>query len=108
MITETLRKYGAGEITAKEANKALSGTGISVDPLKGCVHGCWTKREMAEGFFDPAEFGFDPKTFGVLSHTPDMKRVPAFANLTVVQPVKSGSFEVTYDENGYAQKAVRV
>ena len=108
MITETLRKYSAGEITAEEANKTLAGTGISVDPLKGCVCGCWSKREMEEGFFDPAEIGLEPKDIEKVPQTPNMKRNKVFANLTVIQKVVSGEFAVTYDEMGYAVKAVRV
>lgn len=108
MITEILRKYGAGEITAEEANKALAGTTISVDPLKGCVCGCWSKREMAEGFFDPVEIGLEPKDIEDVPQTPNLKRNKAFANLTVIQKVVSGEFAVTYDEDGYAVKAVRM
>ena len=109
MITEILKKYGAGEITAEEANKQLdeANAGISVDPLKGCVCGCWSKRETAEGFFDPVEMGFEPKK-NFYPDTPVLKRVKAFANLTVIQPTAAGEFEVTYDEDGYAVRAHRV
>ena len=56
--------------------------------------------EMASGFL-PGKPS-TPKPAG-----PDMSRNIAFAGWTVVQEVKGGSYAVTYDEDGYAVKAVK-
>lgn len=103
MITEILRKYGAGEITAEEANEALraENAGFSVDPVKA-GKGEWTEQEMKEGFFD-AE-----RKYPVYPDETDKQRRTDLAGLTVIQKTKKGTFAVSYDEEGYHIVSKRV
>ena len=62
----------------------------------------WTETEVAEGFIPAAE---DPED---AQRTVDMKRRPEFAGTARLQHVPGGTYEVTYNELGYAVKAVRI
>ena len=98
-INEIIEAYKAHQITADEANKALADAGSNIrfnpDNAKG-----WTEEQMENGFLpgDPAV---------ELPERPDMSRREELAGLTVSQRTKGGIYDVTYDELGYAVKAVK-
>lgn len=98
-INAIVEAYKAKEITAEEANKALSEAKAIFwfDPDKSGRG--WTEAEMAAGFKpgDPAV---------EVPDKPDMSRRQELAGLTVAQRTKGGIYDVTYDELGYAKKAV--
>lgn len=98
-INAIAEAYKAKEITAEEANKALSEAKaiFRFDPDKAGRG--WTEEEMAAGFKpgDPAV---------EVPDKPDMSRWQELAGLTVAQRTKGGIYDVTYDELGYAKKAV--
>lgn len=98
-INAIIEAYKKHQITADEANKALADAGSNIrfnpDNAKG-----WTEEQMKNGFLpgDPAiEF----------PERPDMSRREELAGMTVVQRTKGGIYDVTYDEMGYAVKAVK-
>ena len=101
MATSIINDYKEGRKTLEEANKELAeiGAGFSLNPEKGT--GVWTEEEMKEGFRGTEEPG------EVLLEKPDMKRRPELAGMVVRQKTKMGQFDVHYNENGYAVKAVR-
>lgn len=98
-INEIIEAYKKHQITADEANKALADAGSNIrfnpDNAKG-----WTEEQMENGFLpgDPAV---------ELPERPDMSRREELAGLTVSQRTKGGIYDVTYDEFGYAVKAVK-
>lgn len=98
-INEIIEAYKKHQITADEANKALADAGSNIrfnpDNAKG-----WTEEQMENGFLpgDPAV---------ELPERPDMSRREELAGLTVSQRTKGGIYDVTYDELGYAVKAVK-
>lgn len=98
-INEIIEAYKKHQITADEANKALADAGSNIrfnpDNAKG-----WTEEQMENGFLpgDPAV---------ELPERPDMSRREELAGMTVVQRTKGGIYDVTYDEMGYAVKAVK-
>ena len=100
-INTIIEDYKAGKKTLEETNAAMkaAGSNFHIDPEKN-PDGGWTEAEMASGFL-PGKPS-TPKPAG-----PDMSRNIAFAGWTVVQEVKGGSYAVTYDEDGYAVKAVK-
>lgn len=104
-INKIIEDYKNGEKTPEaleETNAALKAAGASfhLDPDKN-PDGGWTAEEMASGFLpgDPAA----PKP-----DKADLSRVTALAGQTVVQETKAGRFAVSYDEMGYAVKALRL
>ncbi len=98
-INEIIEAYKKHQITADEANKALADARSNIrfnpDNAKG-----WTEEQMENGFLpgDPAV---------ELPERPDMSRREELAGMTVVQRTKGGIYDVTYDEMGYAVKAVK-
>lgn len=77
-----------------------AGTNFHLNP-DGGVAG-WTEQEMAEGFI-PAEGGEKH-----LFHLHDfMGRNTEMAGKSKVFNTKEGRFEIFWDENGYAEKAIR-
>lgn len=98
-INAIIEAYKKHQITADEANKALADAGSNIrfnpDNAKG-----WTEEQMENGFLpgDPAV---------ELPERPDMSRREELAGMTVVQRTKGGIYDVTYDEMGYAVKAVK-
>ena len=98
-INAIVEAYKAKEITAEEANKALAEAGekFRFDPDK--VGRGWTEAQMAAGF-KPGEATVE------VPDKPDMSRRQELAGLTVAQRTKGGIYDVTYDELGYAKKAV--
>ncbi len=101
-IEEILEAYKNGEKTTEEANAELKAAGANfhLDDEKN-PSGGWTQAEMDAGFLPgvPA----DPKP-----DKPDMGRVIPLAGQTVIQECRSGRYAVTYDELGYAVKAVKL
>ena len=99
-ITAILLKYSNGDISLEEANKALAeeDAGFFLNPAN--AEGGWTEAEMAEGFRPgkPAE---------VRPAAPDMSRRNDLAGQTVMQQTKTATYAVSYDEDGYAVKAVK-
>ena len=93
------KKQGA-PVEAINAELKAAGANFRLNP-DGGVDG-WTEAEMAEGFI-PAEE--EPKD---AQRTVDMKRRPEFAGTARLQHVPGGTYEVTYNELGYAVKAVRI
>ena len=87
--------------TIEEINELLKAAGANfhLNP-DGGVDG-WTEAEMAEGFRpgEPAQ---------VVQREIDMSRREDLAGTTQRQKTSGGFYEVTYDELGYAGKAVKV
>ena len=99
-INAIVKAYKANALTADEANKALAEAGapFRFDPDKAGRG--WTEAEMAAGFKpgDPAV---------EVPDKPDMSRREELAGLTVAQRTRGGIYDVTYDDLGYAVKAVK-
>ena len=96
-INNIINDFKSGKITAEDANKLLveAGAGFSLNPEKN-PDGGWT-----EGFLPGEEK--EP-----LPDKVDMGRNQALAGQVVRQNTKRGKFDVTYDADGYAVKAIRV
>lgn len=103
-VNEIMEKYKAGEITVEEANKQLrqQGANFHLEPM--------TDEERAAKKQREDELGFIPATEEAkpLPKTPDMRRRKDLAGQVVRQTTKSGVYDVTYNEDGYAVKARRV
>ena len=97
IITEGKRK---GK-TVEEINAKLKAAGATfhLNPLEG--NGGWTEQEMVAGFIPgaPAEDA---------QRTLDMRRREDLAGTKQIQWIPGGKFEVEYDANGYAKRAVKV
>ena len=104
-INEIMQKYTAGEKTLEETNEALKAAGVTEFHL---VH--MTEEERTAQKQREDEEGFIPATeeAEVLPKTPDMRRRKELAGQVVRQKTKTGVYDVTYDEDGYAVKAKRV
>ena len=87
--------------TVDEINKELAAAGADfhLNP-DGGVSG-WSDAEMKEGFMpgEPAK---------EVQRGPDMSRRMDLAGTEQTQTTAAGIYKVTYDENGYAVKAVKV
>lgn len=88
-------------IEAINAELEAAGANFYLDP-KGSVSG-WTEREMKEGFI-PTE-----------GETADVKHMydyfsynPANAGQTIRITAPEGTYDITWDEDGHPEKAVRV
>ena len=105
IIAEIIGKYAAGEKTLEETNAALKEAGATEFHLEHM-----TEEELAAKREREDEEGFIPATeeAEVLPKTPDMRRRKELAGQVVRQKTKSGLYDVTYDEDGYAVKAKRV
>ena len=106
-IAYIMERYNSGEITLKEANAELAalGAGISLKPLTDEERAAKAPREDEEGFFKPEDRGFERKP--VYHDKPDMSRDKDHAGGSVIQHTKQGVYEVWYNGDGYAVKAVR-
>ena len=104
-INEIMQKYTAGEKTLEETNEALKEAGVTEFHLEHP-----TEEELADKREREDEEGFIPATeeAEVLPKTPDMRRRKELAGQVVRQKTKTGVYDVTYDEDGYAVKAKRV
>ena len=103
-VNEIMEKYKAGEITVEEANKQLRQqcANFHLEPM--------TDEERAAKKQREDELGFIPATDEAkpLPKTPDMRRRKDLAGQVVRQKTKSGLYDVTYNEDGYAVRASRV
>ena len=103
-VNEIMEKYKAGEITVEEANKQLrqQGANFHLEPM--------TDEERAAKKQREDELGFIPATDEAkhLPKTADMRRRKDLAGQVVRQMTRSGLYDVTYNEDGYAVKASRV
>ena len=105
IIAEIIGKYTAGEKTLEETNAALKEAGVTEFHLEHLTEeelAAKREREDAEGFIPATEEA------EVLPKTPDMRRRKDLAGQEVRQKTKTGVYNVTYDEDGYAVKAKRV
>lgn len=91
--------------TMSEINAELKAAGANFHlDYKMCEDGPvtgWTEAEMQEGFVEPAE---EPKP---VQRRVDMSRRPEFAGTVQEQKVLGATYKVTYNDLGYATKAVR-
>lgn len=101
-LSEIMEQYNAGKKTLEEANAALTEYGIRLKPLTDEERAAKKQREDEEGFIPATEEA------EVLPKTPDMRRRKELAGQVVRQKTKSGLYDVTYNEDGYAVKARRV
>ena len=86
-------------IEAINAELKEAGANFHLSSLEG--NGGWTEAEMAEGFIPGAPAKDAQREL-------DMGRKMEFAGTKQIQWIPGGKFEVEYDENGYAKRAVKV
>lgn len=107
-IEETNEMYKAGELSAAEANEYLKKfeAGYFFDPASATAEK--KEREDKEGFFNPEDRGLKRKP--TYPARPDMSRRPDLAGRKepVRQITKIGTYDVYYNEDGYAVRSVRV
>ena len=103
-VNEIMEKYKAGEITVEEANEQLrqQGANFHLEPMTDEERAAKKQREDEQGYI-PATEEAKP-----LPKTADMRRRKDLAGQVVRQKTKSGLYDVTYNEDGYAVKARRV
>ena len=88
--------------SVEEINAELKAAGANFHlNADGGVAG-WTEQEMAEGFI-PAET--EPES---LRKELDLSRREDLAGTVQTQKIAGATYDVTYDEQGYAVKATRV
>lgn len=100
-ITEIIRKGFANGDSYEVINKALADAGFNLKLVARDASG-WTDQEMKEGF-NAGEPAKDAVRLADL-----MKRHTSLAGSKLPLWCAEGLYEVTYDENGYAVKAVRM
>ena len=103
-VNEIMEKYKAGEITVEEANEQLKSAGAAfhLEPMTDEERAAKKQREDEQGYIPATE---DAKP---LPKTADMRRRKDLAGQVVRQMTRSGLYDVTYNEDGYAVKASRV
>ena len=96
-ITEIIRAYTDGTTSLEATNAALEAeaAGFHLSPREETG---WTEAEMREGFIQPAESSRKKAK----PARPDMRRRMDLAGQSVIQATKTGKYEVTYDQDGYA------
>ena len=99
-ITEIIRRGFANGDSYAVINKALADAGFNLKLVARDVSG-WTSQEMAEGFNE------GESKEGVLHLADLMKRHSSLAGTKHTLWCAEGQYEVTYNESGYAVKAVR-
>ena len=92
-------KKNGKKLSEINAELKAAGATFHLSSLEG--NGSWTEAEMASGFIPgaPAEDA---------QRTLDMSRKMELAGTKQIQWIPGGKFEVEYDENGYAKRAVKV
>lgn len=100
-ITEIIRKGFANGDSYEVINKALADAGFNLKLVARDVSG-WTEQEMKEGFNEGEPVD------DVLHLADLMKRHSSLAGTKHTLWCAEGQYEVTYDGNGYATKAVRI
>ena len=83
-------------------NKKLKEAGATFSLVEDKKQDGWTEKEIENGFIQNT-VAEDVKTLGDL-----MARNMEYAGYTKRLRCKEGTFEVTYEANGYAVKAVKV
>ena len=100
-FAEIINEGKATGKTVEAINTKLkeAGANFHLNPDGGVAN--WTEAEMAAGFIPgaPAEDA---------QRTLDMSRKMEFAGTKQIQWIPGGKFEVEYDANGYAKRAVKV
>ena len=99
-ITEIIRRGFANGDSYAVINKALADAGFNLK-LTLSENSGWTEQEMKEGF-NAGESANVPTTLAGL-----MKRNVSMAGREIDMLCKEGKYKITWDENGYAIKAVR-
>lgn len=99
-IIEIIRQGLANGDSYEVINKRLADGGFNLKLVPRENIG-WTEQEMKDGFTEG-------ETANEVTHIADlMKRHMEHAGKTVVEWCAEGKYAVTYNENGYATKAVR-
>ena len=103
-FAEIIRQYSEGAITLEQANAALKNAGATfhLADLTDEEREAKRQRENEEGFI------YTDKKPERLTERPDLSRRIDLAGQTVRQLTKAGTYEVSYDEDGYAKMAKRV
>lgn len=101
-LSKIMEQYNAKELTIEEANEHLKAYGISVSVRTEEELAAKRAEEQKGEFLD---IGRSPLK---LLEEPDMRRRKEMANDSEYQWTKRGKYEVFYNEDGYATKAVRV
>lgn len=99
-ITEIIRRGFANGDSYAVINKALADAGFNLK-LSPRENSGWTEQEMKEGF-NAGEPAKDAIRLADL-----MKKHTEYAGTTKELLCTEGKYAVTYNENGYAVKAVR-
>jgi hypothetical protein len=101
---EIIQQYSEGAITLEEVNANLKAAGATfhLADLTEEEREAKRQRENEAGFIYTDE---KPQR---LPERPDMSRKIDLAGQTVRQLTKAGTYEVSYDEDGYAKRAKRV
>lgn len=99
-ITEIIRRGFANGDSYAVINKALADAGFNLK-LTPRENTGWTEQEMKDGF-NAGESAIVPTTLANL-----MKRDVSMAGREIDMLCKEGKYKITWDENGYAIKAVR-
>lgn len=99
-ITEIIRQGFANGDSYEVINKRLADGGFNLKLIPR-ENGGWDENEVKEGFKEgePAK--------DVVSLADLMKRDVSMAGQEKVMWCKEGQYKITWDENGYAIKAVR-
>lgn len=99
---EILEAYQNGVKSLAETNAALAeaGAGFHLNMNKN-PSGGWTEAEMAAGFHPGEEAG-------EIRRRPDMARRMDLAGQCVRQETAGGAYAVTYNAQGYAEKAEKL
>ena len=94
-------KAAGKSIEAINAELEAAGANFYLNP-DGGVAG-WTEQEMKEGFIPAEEEPFDVKhMYDYFSYN------PANAGQTIRVTAPEGTYDITWDEDGHPEKAVRV
>ncbi len=100
-ITEIIRQGFANGDSYEVINKALADAGFNLK-LVPRENGGWTEQEVKEGF-NEGEHAKDVVRLADL-----MKRNSSMAGQEKAMCCREGKYMITWDENGYAIKAVRI
>lgn len=101
-LSEVMEQYNAGKKTLEEVNAALTEYGICLKPLTDEERAAKKQQEDEQGYI-PATEEAKP-----LPKTPDMRRRKDLAGQVVRQHTRTGDFDVTYTDAGYAVSAKKV
>ena len=98
--SEIMEQYNAGKLTRDDANEKLDGVHLTERTPEELE-----AKRAAEREGEFLDIGRKPER---LPARPVMKRDKNKASTSEIQRTKSGRYEVFYDEDGYATKAVRL